>query len=407
MAVGTVAAVVEVQFAAGVEVVADLQPPGQLGGEAEALEGQLVAPDRHIDIHGHLHPAGDLLLATDHHRVVRDLHRRGRQLADLDGAARHLHLAGDGQLALGQARHQVRLDLQLRIGLDIHRQTLAAHLQVALQALGPVQLAAQAALPLRAAAPVAAQLQALAGDLRLHGELLEAGRQLWSADLAAAQRQVAVDARGQQAAADPPVAVEAPGEVLDHRQERPRHRQVETAQAELTAERFARRARIELQLGGQLAQRSAEEFQAAVDALRPQRAVQHQAAVGKAQPLALLAHPQGAAAGVHPHLAIGTAGRQVELQVGVELAVPGEVVRQPGLQAGQREIAQPVAQARLRQQAHGIAAQAGRAGGPAMRTEVQAAVGQALQARRLLQPPVLATGLEFAPRQAAAPVPAG
>ncbi|MCY1433055.1 hypothetical protein D9M71_490740 [compost metagenome] len=198
--------------------------------------------------------------------------------------------------------------------------------------------------------------------------------------------------------------MQAPFQLFHLGHERPQHGDVQAVQAKLPGQRLLRRARVDLRVQLQLAQPLALEAQLAVDALRTQGALQQQAPVGEIDPAILLFQAQYAAAGVQGDLAIGAAGRQVELEVGIEFALPGEVLRQPTRQARQGKVAQAVVQIRLRQQTLFAATEAGRPGAPAVGAEVQLAVGQALQPGRGLQAPVLAAGLDLAASQAAAPV---
>ncbi|MCY1215762.1 hypothetical protein D9M72_276150 [compost metagenome] len=154
----------------------------------------------------------------------------------------------------------------------------------------------------------------------------------------------------------------------------------------------------------QLTQPLPLEAQLAVDALRAQGAVQQQPPVGKVEPAVFFLQAQYAAAGVHGDAAIGTAGRQVQPEVGIQFALPGEVFRQPARQAGQGEVAQAVVQFRFGHQALLAAAQARLSGTPAMGAEVELAIGQPLQPCRRFQTPLLAAGLDFAARQPSAPV---
>ena len=144
--------------------------------------------------------------------------------------------------------------------------------------------------------------------------------------------------------------------------------------------------------------------QLGVDALGGEFAGELQGLVREVQPLILFLHAQGAAAGIDADHAFRAAGRQVQLQVGVELALPGEVFRQPLRQAFDRELLEVVTQFRLGHQPLIFTAQAGAAGHPAMRAEVDLAVGQAFEFRRVLQFPVLAAGLNITAGQAPAPV---
>lgn len=239
-------------------------------------------------------------------------------------------------------------------------------------------------LAVPAAAPAAAEFQAFASDASVEGKVLEAGRQLAAADVAVAQRHPSVDPRRQQAAGQPAAAVQPALQFLHHRHERARQRQVEAGQAELAAQRLARQARVDLRLHPQLAELRSAEVEGGIDAVGRQPALQAQAVVADVDPLALVAQAQRTAAGVQADHAARAAGRNVQLQVAVQLALPGEVLGEPLLQAVQREVAQGVAQPRLGQQALLAAAEAGGAGYPAMCAEIDPAVGQPLQARRLL-----------------------
>lgn len=235
-------------------------------------------------------------------------------------------------------------------------------------------------LPLRQPPPSSR----LSPAMRASRKVLEAGRQLAAADVAVAQRHPSVDPRRQQAAGQPAAAVQPALQFLHHRHERARHRQVEAGQAELAAQRLARRARVDLRLHPQLAELRSAEVEGGIDAVGRQPALQAQAVVADVDPLALVAQAQRTAAGVQADHAARAAGRNVQLQVAVQLALPGEILGEPLLQAVQREVAQGVAQPRLGQQALLAAAEAGGAGYPAMCAEIDLAVGQPLQARRLL-----------------------
>ncbi|MNE73822.1 hypothetical protein D3C80_1698540 [compost metagenome] len=109
----------------------------------------------------------------------------------------------------------------------------AAQAQLALQPGAPGQLAGQAGLALPATAPAAAELQAFPGNPRVHLQRLDRHGQLTAGQLALAELHAAIDLRRQQAAGQVASAVEPPRQMLDHRQERPRQRQIQTAQTEI------------------------------------------------------------------------------------------------------------------------------------------------------------------------------
>ncbi|MCY1541131.1 hypothetical protein D9M68_768060 [compost metagenome] len=106
----------------------------------------------------------------------------------------------------------------------------------------------------------------------------------------------------------------------------------------------------------QLAEFRPTQLDLGVDALRLQLAVQTQAVVGEIQPLALLTYTPGTAAGIQHDLAVRPARRQVQVDLGVELALPGEVIRQPLRQGVEGEIRQAITQHGFGQQALLLAA---------------------------------------------------
>ncbi|MNP34013.1 hypothetical protein D3C76_1272800 [compost metagenome] len=106
--------------------------------------------------------------------------------------------------------------------------------------------------------------------------------------------------------------------------------------------------------------------------------MQTEGLVGEIQPLILLAQTQGATAGIDHNGAFRTTGGQVQIDVGIEQALPGEVLGQPLRQALQRELLEVITQTRLGSQTLVVAAQAGLSGAPAMGAEIQLPSGQAL-----------------------------
>ncbi len=141
-----------------------------------------------------------------------------------------------------------------------------------------------------------------------------------------------------------------------------------------------------------------------VDALGIEGGFQLERVIREIQPLVFVLDAQGAATGIHRDQALGATVGQVQLQVGVELALPGEVFRQKRREAVEGELLEVVTQFGLRHQPLVFAAKAGRTGHPAMRSKGQLAIGQALDFRRGLQFPVLAAGLHITTGQAPAPV---
>ncbi|MCY1215761.1 hypothetical protein D9M72_276140 [compost metagenome] len=199
----------------------------EVGGQAEAGELQAVLADFHVDVHGHLQGLLLRFLLTHHAGIRGDLDRLGRQLADFDPAARHLHLAGHRQALAGQADAQVRLHFQVGVGLHHQRQARSTQRQVEIQPLGPRQLAGQAALPLFATAPLPAQLQVLTSDTRFQAQCVEAHRQVATTDAAIGEAQVAQHVRRLQGAAEAAGALQAAFEGFHPGHEGAQHREVQ------------------------------------------------------------------------------------------------------------------------------------------------------------------------------------
>ncbi|MCY1425116.1 hypothetical protein D9M71_408980 [compost metagenome] len=259
-------------------------------------------------------------------------------------------------------------------------------------------------MPGLAAVPATVQLHAFTGDERLEVQIFQLHRQFRTGDLTVAELQAAIDLRCQQPTGNRAAAIQAPGQFLDHRHERSRHRQVQPAQAERAAQRFVLRQRIELRLHHQFAEFATDEVELGVDALGREFAGEFQGLVREVQPLVLVLDAQRAAAGIDADLAVRATGRQVQLQLGVEPALPGEILRQPLREAVDRELLEVITQLRLGHQARVFTAEAGLAGGPAMGAKGDFAVRQAFEFRRPLQLPVLATGLDITAGQASAPI---
>src|SRR5450830_456874 len=262
----------------------------------------------------------------------------------------------------------------------------------------------QAAVSGITAGPSAVELDVFPGNLRLHPQVLDRGRHFRAGDLATAQGQVAVDLGRQQAAGQAPAAVEATGQGLDLTHKRPSHTEIEAAETEITGQGLVLRQGIDLRLEHQFAKLATAKIQHRVDPPRGQVAGQLEGLVGEIQPFAPFANTQGAAAGIDHDLALGAAGRQVHLQVGIQPALPGEVAGQPLPQAFQGELLEVITQARFGHQPLILAAQAGLSRQPAVAAEVQPAIGKVFEFGRVLQFPVLAAGLYIARDQAPAPV---
>ncbi|MOA42601.1 hypothetical protein D3C78_1646650 [compost metagenome] len=92
------------------------------------------------------------------------------------------------------------------------------------------------------------------------------------------------------------------------------------------------------------------------------------------------------------------------MQLRVEPPLPGKILGHPLGQAFDGELLEVIAQLRLRHQSLVFTAQAGLTGTPAMRADVERAIGQALQFRRSLQTPGLTAGLHVAAGQAPTPI---
>src|SRR5690606_40808014 len=85
LTVGTIAAVVQLELATGIEVVADVQVAGQVSGQTEAGKTQAILADFDVDIHADRQGRIRLLrLLPDDDGVLGHLHRGRRQLADGD-----------------------------------------------------------------------------------------------------------------------------------------------------------------------------------------------------------------------------------------------------------------------------------------------------------------------------------
>src|SRR5690606_33483968 len=132
------------ELATGIEVVADVQVAGQVGGQTEAGKTQAVLADFDVDIHADRQGRIRLLrLLADDDGVFGYLHRGRRQLADGDVPARDLDPPAHRQPLIGQHQMQVRLDFQLGVRLDHYRQPRAGEVQIQVERLLPVQGAVQ------------------------------------------------------------------------------------------------------------------------------------------------------------------------------------------------------------------------------------------------------------------------
>jgi len=117
-----------------------------------------------------------------------------------------------------------------------------------------------------------------------------------------------------------------------------------------------------------------------------------------------LAQAQHAGAGVDAQLAVRPGGRQIQVQIGVQLALPGKILGEEAGETIQREITQPVTQLRFRQQPLLLGAERCRGVQPAVCAQLHAAIGAPADRRRALQGPALFMGLERRAQQAALPV---
>ncbi|MNO74442.1 hypothetical protein D3C76_654400 [compost metagenome] len=379
--------------------------PLHIGGQAKPGKAQLLFANHHIDVHFHRQGWFALFgLLADDHRVIGELDRRWRQLANGDVALGHPHFSGDGQFIALQRDFQVRGHFHFRIGFDADWQLRALEREVHHRRLAPGDIAVEAALPGLAAFPAAIELHGFTGDHRLQLQRLNLHRQLGAGHFAVTEHQIAIDQRRQQATGNRAAAIEATSQFLDHGHKRPRHRQVQATQAEGTGQRFVLRQRVDLRLYHQFPKLAANEIQVGIDALGRKRAGELEGLIREIQPLLFLAHAQRPAAGIDADHAVRAAGWQVQLHVGVEPALPGEILRQPLGEAVDGELPQVITQLRLRHQTLVFTAQTGRARRPAMGAKIDFAVRQPFQFRRPLQLPVLATGLDIAAGQASAPV---
>ncbi|MNJ34933.1 hypothetical protein D3C77_296590 [compost metagenome] len=379
--------------------------PQQIGRQAKAAERELVTAHLHINVHGHRHWRLALFgLMTNDHRVIRHLDRRRRQLTYGDLALGHQHLARHCKFVFNHADLEVGCYLQVCIGLDSDRQTLPLQLQIDRQGLPPADPPAQAALAGFATFPGAIELHLFASDQCLQVQVLQADRELCTGDFTTGQVQAAVDLRRQQGARQLSATVQLTGQTLDHRRKWARDGHIQPGQAEIAAQWFVAGDRIEPGNQGQFAQTLAFEIQTGIDSAGCQGALQAKGLVRKIQPLVLLAQAQGATTGVNDNGALGTAGRHIQIDVGIEQALPGEVFGQPLRQTLQRELFQVIAQTRLRGQALVFTAQAGLPRAPTMGTEIQLPAGQALEFCRCLQLPVLTAGLDLAAGKSPTPV---
>jgi len=280
---------------------------------------------------------------ADDDRVVRDLDSRRWQLAHNDLALGHQHLAGHRQLVIDQPQVQVRGNFQCRVGLDGHGQLLALQTQVHAQGLAPGQLAVELAAPGIAAAPAAVDLHLLASDQGLQRQVLQADRQLGTTDLAPGEHQVAVDLWCQQGAGQAAAAIQLPGQAFDHRHERTGNRHIQPGETEVARQRLVLAQRIEARVQAQLTQALTAKIQARIDPAWRQGAVQPQGLVREVDPAAVVANAQRTATGIDTDVALRAAGGNVQVHVGIEHALPGEVLRQPLRQAIQRELLEVVA----------------------------------------------------------------
>lgn len=76
LTVGTIAAIGKIQLTTGIEVIADMHAPTQVGAQAKAAERQPVLAHLDLDIHGDAEPLFGLWHFTpDHLRIAGDFHR--------------------------------------------------------------------------------------------------------------------------------------------------------------------------------------------------------------------------------------------------------------------------------------------------------------------------------------------
>jgi hypothetical protein len=152
-----------------------------------------------------------------------------------------------------------------------------------------------------------------------------------------------------------------------------------------------------LRLGHQLAEFAANENSGLVSTfLGVSLLVSFQGLVREVQPLILFLHAQGAATGVDAdHLAVGADGREIQLHIGVEPPFQAKVLGQPLRQAFEGKLLEVVAQTSGRASDADLHRTGWRPGHPAMGAKVDFAVGQTLQSGRVLQLPVLPTGLKY------------
>src|SRR5690606_17110124 len=305
---------------------------------------------------------------------------------------------------IGQHQMQVRLDFQLGVRLDHYRQPRAGQVQIQVERLLPVQGAVQAALALFAAAPVAVDAQLLPFDTDVDLQPFEADGQLTAGNLRLAQAQITVQLRALQRSRQSPGTVELTLQPVHLRHEGPADGNIQVAQAELAIDGLDLALRVDAQLHVQLAQLAANEMPPAVDPLGPEPTVQSQGLVGEVVPDVLFAKTQHSGACVHGNLAVRPRLRELQLQVGVELTLPGQGIGQVGRQRFERKITQPIAQLRIGHQALGRCAQRCRAGHETMRGQVEPSVCQAFDRHRPLQRPLLLVGIDRRAQQAAAPV---
>ncbi|MNM90145.1 hypothetical protein D3C81_1023950 [compost metagenome] len=201
--------------------------------------------------------------------------------------------------------------------------------QVHAQGLAPGQIAGQLAAPRFATAPTAIELNLLTRDRCLQRQVFQAYRQLGATDFAMAQHQVAVDLWCKQGTRQTTAAIQLPGQALDHGHERAGDRQVQARQAEIPRQRLVFAQWVEVGVQTQFTQALAAKIQAGVDTSWRQRAVQAQGLIGEVDPAPLVTHPQGAATGVYEDAALGATGRDVQVDVSVQQALPGKVLWQP------------------------------------------------------------------------------
>ncbi len=222
---------------------------------------------------------------------------------------------------------------------------------------------------------------------------MQTGRHATAANVAASELDLAIDPRLQQGAAQFAGAADLAFEMLYAFDEGLAQGQVQPLQLKAPGQRLTRIARIQPGLDIKLPEVSTGQLHLGIHLLRLQGAGDIEALIAEGLPLTGgVAQLEATAPGLQAYLAIGPSLGQAQVDVAVEGALPGQFRWQQGLQTGQREGTQVPGETGIGQQLLIVATEAGRAGAPAVATQLQTTTVQALDAGRTLQGPVLAAG---------------